>query len=581
MWSFLKKLHLSVFALSIIAGIVFFIIIIVSALSTTKINPKSVLRISLDQQLVEHAASSPLLSELDIPFSTYTPKIGVINTVEAIKKAKDDPSISSIFLELRMIHGGLASVQEIRNALEDFKSSDKKIIAYGDFFDEKAYYLGSVADSLYLTPEGMMEFNGFVAEVRFYKSVLESIGVKPQVYRVGRFKSAVEPFLRDSISNENSLQISEFLGSLHQSLLEDISKSRGIEVNRLKEISDKLLVRNPYQAKENNMIDDIYYYDQVLEVVRDVSGIKKTEKINFVNVENYWTTPQNVGGGDEVAVIVADGSINMGKNKEGTIGGNGMAKLLRQVRLDPNVKAVVLRINSPGGSALASDLMWREIELTSQVKPIIASMSDMAASGGYYMAMACDTIVAHPTTITGSIGVFGLLFNVEDLLNNKIGIHTDRVKTGQFSDLGSPTRQATKADSTIIQTEVNNIYHSFVSKAAEGRGMTYDNLEAVASGRVWSGNMAKENGLVDVFGGLDTAIAISVEKANLSDYNVTYYPELSSFTGDIVEGYKTVTTPEELKLLSNSEMVKYLNELAKLEQMNGIQARAPFELTIK
>lgn len=583
MWSFLKKLHLTVFAVGLVIGLILLCVFIYSFTQSTNISPKSILRIRIDHPIVEHAGNSRF-SNLDLPIASLQPKIGVINLVQAVKKAKGDPNIAAIFLELRMINGGLAAVDEIRDVLEDFKETGKKIIAYGDYMDEKAYYLGSVADSLFIAPEGMMEFNGMVAEVRFYKSLLKSIGVEPQVFRVGRFKSAVEPFLRDSISDENALQISEFINSLHLNMLSKISESRGVSVERLEEISSNLLVRNSIQAIEAGMVDGNRYMDEVLEILKEVSGIDSKEGVNFIAAETYWTKPLDIPSSNKIVVIVADGEIGMGQNKEGTIGGNGMSKLIRQVRMDQSVKAVVLRINSPGGSALGSDLMWREIELLSREKPIIASMSDYAASGGYYMAMACDTIVAHPNTITGSIGVFGLTFTATDLIENKLGVHTDRIKTGKFSDIGTPTRAMTPEDSTIIQQEVNAIYASFIVKAAMGRNMTESDLERVASGRVWSGAMARENGLVDVFGGLDRAIEIAAQKAGITKYtedDIAYYPELDPLFGNIESTYKNMSLPKELELMTKSEVYQYLANLQKLEQMKGIQARAPFELSIK
>lgn len=583
MWSFLKKLHLTVFAVGFVIGVVLLIVFLYSIGTGANIGPKSILRIRLDHPIVEHAGQSRF-SSLDLPIASLQPKIGVINTVQAIKKAKEDQNISAIFLELRMIDGGLAAVDEIREALVDFKESGKKIIAYGDYMDEKAYYLGSVADSLFIAPEGMMEFNGMVAEVRFYKSLLKSLGIEPQVFRVGRFKSAVEPFLRDSISNENAFQISEFINSLHQNMLAKISVSRHIKVDRLKEISDNLLVRNPTQAVESGMVDGSKYMDEVLEILKNVSGLEEDQEVNFVEAETYWSTPLDVPSSNKIVVIVADGDIGMGQNQEGTIGGNGMSRLIRQVRMDKSVKAVVLRINSPGGSALGSDLMWREIELLSLEKPIIASMSDYAASGGYYMAMACDTIVAHPNTITGSIGVFGLTFTASELIEKKIGVHTDRVKTGKFSDIGTPTRSMTPQDSAIIQQEVNTIYSTFIRKAAKGRNMSEVELEKVASGRVWSGAMAREKGLVDVFGGLDRAIEIAAQKAGITNYtpeDIAYYPELNPLFGNIESTYRNMLLPKELKLMTQSELYQYLTDLQKLDQMKGIQARAPFELRIK
>jgi protease IV len=582
MWDFLKKLHLTVFALSMIGAIIVFIIVIIILFTGGESNANSVLKISLNSPLVEHAPSSEAITDkLDLPFTNFESKVGVINTVQALKKAKTDNDIKSVFLELGMIQGGLGQVEEIRNAVLDFKTSGKKVVAYGDYFDEKAYYLASAADSVYLTSEAILEFNGFVAEVNFYKKTLKSIGIQPKIFRVGKFKGAVEPFMLDSISNENELQITEFLNSLHSTLLSQIASSRNIEFEKLKNISDNLLVRNAYQAVEHKLIDGVKYYDEVLSVIREVSGISESEKINFVLAESYWETPMNVTFGDQIAVIVADGDIGMGENKDGSIGSNGTARLIREARLDPQVKAIVLRINSPGGSALGSDIMWREILKASEMKPIIASMSSLAASGGYYMAMACDTIVAHESTITGSIGVFGMLFNAEDLLKNKMGIHTDRVKTGKFSDLGTPTRQMTVEDSLIIQTEVNTIYQSFITKAAQGRGMTVEALDAVASGRVWSGKTAKAIGLVDLFGDLDDAIKIAAEKAKCESYATVYYPTINAFWGTLEKGYKQTALPEELKELKSSDVYQYYQQINKFSQMKGVQARAPYDLIIK
>ena len=581
MWSFLKKFHLIVFALSFLAFFIIGIIAIIALVSfRDNISGKSVLKIELDHELVEQAFHSPLNDQLNLPLKSLESKNGVINIVEALKKAKGDSKIASLFLELRSISGGLGSVEEIRNAILDFKTSGKKVIAYGDYLDEKAYFLASVADSIYLTPEGLMEFNGFSAEISFYKNVLKKLGVEPKVFRVGRFKSAVEPFLRDSISDENRLQVTEFLGSLHNYLLEKVSETRGVSFEELKNISDQLLVRTPKQAVKYGLIDEEKYFDEVLSVVREVSGIAATEKIDFVSANSYWS-PEISLGGDEIAVIVADGDIVMGVNQDGAIGGNGMAKLIRKARLTPKIKAIVLRINSPGGSALASDIMWREIKLASETKPVIASMSDLAASGGYYMAMACDTIVAHPNTITGSIGVFGLWFNIEELVSEKIGIHTDRVKTGEFSDIGSITRDVTKKDSIIIQTEINDIYETFVSKAADGRGMSFDDLEAVASGRVWSGAMAKEQGLVDEFGGLNEAIKIAAEAAEITDYSTTYYPRKDGLFGSISDGLEDVKSSSELEILKNTSIYQYYKEMYDLNALEGIQARSPYKIIIK
>lgn len=582
MWEFLKKLHLSVFGLSFIGFILLTIVVLIALFSGGKSTENSILKITLDSPLVEHAPSSePFAGKVDLPFSTFESKIGVINTVKALQKAKIDSDIKSVFLELGMVQGGLGQVEEIRNAVLDFKKSGKKVIAYGDFFDEKAYYLASAADSVYLTSEAMLEFNGFVAEINFYKKTLKSIGIEPKIFRVGKFKGAVEPFMLDSISKENKLQINEFLNSLHTTLLTQVAKSRKIQIEELRNISNNLLVRNALQAVQYKLIDAVKYYDEVLDVLKKVSGVDAKSEINFVDASTYWQEPMNLNFGDQIAVIVADGDINMGENSEGEVGSNGTARLIREARLDNNVKAIVLRINSPGGSALGSDIMWREILKASESKPIIASMSSVAASGGYYMAMACDTIVAHESTITGSIGVFGMLFSAEDLLKNKIGIHTDRVKTGKFSDLGTPTRKMTIEDSLIIQTEVNTIYTSFITKAAKGRGMSIEQLDNVASGRVWSGQKARKIGLVDVIGDLDDAIAIAAKKAKVTSYETVYYPRINSLWGTVESSYKQASLPKELKDIRESELYLYYNQIKKLNQMKGVQAKMPYDIIVK
>jgi protease IV len=582
MWEFLKKLHLTVFGLCMTFFVVLLIMLIVGLFSGGESN-KTILKITLNSPLAELSPGDETLAErIDLPFSNFESNCGVINTVQALKKAKTDAKIASVFLDLGMIQGGLGAVEEIRNAIIDFRTSGKKVIAYGDYYDEKAYYLASAADSVFLTEEGLLEFNGFVAEVNFYKKTLNNIGIKPKIFRVGRFKGAVEPFMLDSMSKENRLQINEFITSLHTSMLSQVAESRNIPFETLKTISDQLLVRNPIQAKEKGLIDDVKYYDQVLDLLRKVSGISASEKMNFTTPESYWSS-ESAGFGDEIAVIVADGEINMGKNKKDVIGSNGMAKLIREARQDANVKAIVLRINSPGGSALGSDLMWREIKLASESKPVIASMSNVAASGGYYMAMACDTIVAQKTTITGSIGVFGMLFEANELLEKKIGIHTDRVKTGQFSDLGTPTRNFTTADSLIIQTEINEIYKKFITKAAAGRKMSYAALDNVASGRVWSGLDAQKIGLVDVFGGLEVAIQIAAQKINkkVTDCQVLYYPTTDPFWGTLESGYKKAMVPDELKELQQSDLYLYYKHLISLKNMQGVQAKLPYTLSIK
>ncbi|MCX8491945.1 MAG: signal peptide peptidase SppA [Cyclobacteriaceae bacterium] len=471
--------------------------------------------------------------------------------------------------------------KEIRDALLDFRKTGKWVVSYNEVMTEQAYYIASAADKVYLNPEGEMEFNGMAIEVSFFKKMFDKLEIKPEIFRVGDFKSAVEPFMLDKMSEANRLQLTELIQSINNEVVKEIALSRNIEFARLKEISDRMAATTTREASALHLVDSLVYYDQVLDDLRNRLNLGKSEDIPFIKYNKYKRSVSDYSSSkNEIAVIVADGDIVPGKTQQGMIGSTTFAQELRRARESKKVKAIVLRINSPGGSALASDVMWREVTLAAKEKPIIASMGDYAASGGYYIAMGCDTIVAQPNTITGSIGVFSVLFDLSSFLDNKIGISFDEVKTGDIGELVTFTRPLTRPEKAIWQKSTDRIYASFTSKAAEGRGMPVDQLRKVASGRVWTGSQAKERGLVDVLGSFDDAVRIAAEKAGVaSDYRVKYYPKYKSFfeqwISDMEENAK-------VKLLKQEFGIHYkvYEQLQKLKYYQGAQARMPFELQI-
>ena len=515
---------------------------------------------------------------------------GLVEVKEAIKRAKGDDDIKGILLNLGIVQGGMASLEEVRNALLDFKKSGKFVVAYHEIASEKSFYLSSMANEIYLNPQGTLEFNGLSTEVMFYKRLFAKAGIEPYIFRVGSFKSAVEPFFRENFSDSARYQTVSFLNSINGYMIGEVAKTRGIAPARLKVISDSMLVHNAPDALRLHLVTKLGYFDEVQDYMRGKLGVAKDKKPSLVSLSDYadnGNAEEREGktSGNRIAVIYAEGDIVTGKGSDDNIGSTKFAEAIRKARLDEKVKAVVLRINSPGGSSLASDIIYREVLLTKKVKPIIASMSDVAASGGYYIAMACDTIVAHPNTITGSIGVFGVLPNIQPLLADKLGITVDRVTTGKFSDLPTITRPLSDFEKRTLQEEVNRIYADFTSKAALGRHMPVERLRRLASGRVWSGLEAKNNGLVDVLGDYQDALNIAAARAHLKadDYRVQRLPRQKSalegfvsMFGDDDEAAKTRAIKTEL-----GPLYPAYAQYQQLMQMRGVQARLPYSLDIQ
>ncbi|SMD32398.1 protease-4 [Reichenbachiella faecimaris] len=584
--SFFKSVLSTITALIIFCVIFLFIFIpaiigVLAAMGSEDapvVEENSMLYINLSGIISERVAEDPFAEIFPDEGDTQLP---LLKTLASIEAAKYDSNIEGIYMEHGYISGGYAALDEIRLALEDFKSSGKFIYSYGEFISEGNYYVASVADEIVLNPIGSLEFNGLNASVTFFKGLFEKLDIEAQIFRVGTYKSAVEPFFRKDMSEANKEQMTSFVNDIYDNILKNVSTSRNIELNELKRISDQMLVRKAEDAAEFGLITKVAYENQVKDMIRTRLDLAQKDKIKFVSLRNYMKTIDSDYSSNKVAVIVADGEIVSGNGDLESVGSEKFMKAIRKARESKRVKAVVIRINSPGGSMVASDVMWNEIMLTKKEKPVIASMSNMAASGGYYMAMPCDTIVAQPMTITGSIGIFGMIPNLGGFLENKLGITNDGVSTGQYSDLYRVSSALNPQEKAIIQTSVERGYETFTSKAAEGRGMTQDAIKAVASGRVWTGSQAKERGLVDILGTYHDAVELAAEKAGISDdYAVKYYPDLKSKWEEI---FSTVLEETETRIFhaNYGEMAKYIDAIKELEKYQGVQARMPFEVELK
>lgn len=540
---------------------------------------KSVLYLSLAYNIVEKSESNPL-GDIELPMYSVEKSIGLNDILARIKSAKEDDNIKGIYLNPSTVGVGFASLKAIRDALVDFKKSKKFIVAYSDVYSQKAYYLSSVADKIYLNPQGSLDFKGLSSSVVFMKEALDKLGVQMQVIKVGTYKSAVEPFILNEMSPANKEQVSSYLNSIYTSFLNDISQSRKLNVDSLRSIANNYSIRNADDALKYKFIDAKYYKDELLADLKKRLDVSDDEDISSVSILTYSGVPNSNSATDEVAVLYAYGDIIDGEGTQGQIGGDRISRELRKLRRDKDVKAVVLRVNSGGGSALASDIIWREVELTKKVKPVMVSMGDYAASGGYYIAAAADSIFAEANTLTGSIGVFGLIPNLQGLLNTKLGVHIDEVNTGKFSGLmTNPTKPLTEEEKSIIQLEVNHTYQTFMERVANGRKITVAQVDSIGQGRVWTGEQAVGLGLVDRIGNLNTAIVAAAKKAKLSNYKVVELPEKADPFASILS-----TSKDKIKMWLFQEELgdyqRYLLDVRNVLSQTGIQARLPYKVEI-
>ncbi|MFN5372349.1 MAG: signal peptide peptidase SppA [Bacteroidia bacterium] len=582
MKSFFKMVFASMLGLFLSFILFFlFIFILVSAGSDSdkvEIKDNSILHLTLAAPIPDRSSDNPF-SSFGFDGLGETP-MGLNDVLDNLDKAAANPSVKGIFLDLTNLNSGIATIEEIRNALIDFKKSEKFIYAYSEVFSQPTYYLATAADKIYLHPTGLAELKGLRSEILFFKGTLDKLGVEPLVFRHGKFKSAVEPFIQDKLSDSNREQVRTFLNSIWNHMLKGIAAGRKLNEIELRKISSELLVTNAPAAKQYKLVDDLKYRDEVLEILKTKTGAESIDKLELVTINDMKDTEdtREKRKGDKIAVVYAEGDIVDGEGQDGQIGSVGCSKAMRKARLDEKVKAVVLRVNSPGGSALASETIWREVMLTKKVKPVIVSMGNLAASGGYYIAAPADVIVASPNTITGSIGVFGLFFNGKGLAN-QLGVTIDTVKTTPMADIMSSSRGVTPREAEIIQAEIERIYDNFITRVAEGRKMSKADVDSIAQGRVWTGADAKRLKLVDEFGGLDRAIELAAQKAKLDNYRIMELPFVKDPLEKILDkiGGKSKETAIESVL---GESYKYYKQVERVRNMRNYQTRMPYEIDV-
>lgn len=527
--NFFKTFLASLLAFIVANFVWFFLFIIIIAgvaaigSSTTIVEPKSVLKIDLSESIVDQPVNDPLAG-FDPMSMNVQKSVSNMQVMRAIEAASIDDNIEGIYINLT--GAGTASaalLEEMRGYIETFKGEGKFVIAYGETYSQGGYYLASMADSIYLNPVGEMDWRGMAMPVVFYKGALDKLGIEPQVFRHGTFKSAVEPYILSRMSPENRTQMETIANSIWGTMVEDIAEERNLSIDSLNMFATDLTAMMAEDALANRMVDGLKYEDEVEDILREMLELDADEDIPMVTLGEYIAAnPYTPTYSDnKIEVIYAEGQIVQGTSEQGTLGSTTLADQLAEARLDEDVKAVVLRVNSPGGSALASEVIWREMELLRQQKPVIVSMGDYAASGGYYISAPADAIVADATTLTGSIGVFGLMFNAEKALNNKLGVTIDVAKTNPSADMGMPFRAVSSTERSKIMRSIEQVYSTFVNHVADGRNMTFDSVDAIGQGRVWTGNDGNRIGLVDQIGGLQYAIAIAADKAEcLDDYMV-------------------------------------------------------------
>ena len=564
----------------VILGIVTMVGMVASSDSETTVEEKSILMLDLEGTLVERTEENPFEKLLGEENRTY----GLDDILTAIHKAKDNENIEGIYLQPGAFSAAFASLEEIRHALADFKESGKFVVAYADQYTQGMYYLASVADKVIVNPQGSIAWHGLASQTIFFKDLLSKLGIDMQIVKVGTYKSAVEPFISTEMSEANREQVSAFLQSTWGRVLEDVAASRQLSVEALNNYADQMLELKQAEAYVAcGLADTLMYKDGVLAYLKELTGRDYDQRLRTLTLADMKNVKRNVPldkSGNIIAVYYAAGEIDDSNATNEGIHAQRVIRDLRKLREDNSVKAVVLRVNSPGGSAYGSEQIWREVVLLKEEKPVIVSMGDYAASGGYYISCAANCIVADPTTLTGSIGIFGMFPNVQGLVTDKLGLHFDIVKTNPFADMGDMTRPFNAAEREALQNYINNGYKLFVKRCAEGRGMTTEAIEKIAEGRVWTGATAKELGLVDELGGLDKALKIAAESAGIENYSVLNYPS----KGDV---FSTLLNEKKNDYIENrmseslGEYYNYMKFVHHLKDADRIQARMPFELCIK
>lgn len=588
MKDFLKFTLATVTGIIVSSVVLFFISILVvfsmvsSSESETQVRKNSVMMLELNGTLAERSQENPLDFLMGDDYKTY----GLDDILAAIKKAKEHEDIKGIYIQATSLGTGFASLEEIRSALQDFKESGKFIVAYSDAYTQGLYYLSSVADKVLLNPQGMLEWRGLAASPVFFKNLLEKIGVKMQVFKVGTYKSAVEPFIATEMSPANREQVNAYLTSIWGRITGDVAQSRKLSVEELNKAADRMLMFHPAEESvKSGLVDTLIYKNDVRDYLKNLIGIDKDDRMPVLGLQDMINVKKNVPrdkSGNVIAVYYAYGEID-GSSSSSTdegINSEKVIKDLRKLKDDEDVKAVVLRVNSPGGSAYGSEQIWHAVSQLKKEKPVIVSMGDYAASGGYYISCNADTIVAEPTTLTGSIGIFGMMPDAQGL-TEKIGVHFDVVKTNPYADFGTITRPMNDDEKGLLQMHVNHGYELFLTRCSDGRGIGMEELDKIAQGRVWTGSTAKELGLVDVLGGLDKALEIAIDKAGVDAYTVMSYPKKESFFESLMSTNPGNYIKAHVLNGKMGDVYRQFGIIENFDKIDRIQARVPFELNIR
>jgi protease-4 len=582
MKSFFKTFFAALLALIIFSLLGFFILIgIAAAFSTDEkvaVAQNSVLVIDASETFLEQSKNDPF-SELMNKKNGKQPSLSEL--IGLLNYAKKDSNIKGIYIKCAENSNGYAATEEIRKALIDFKKSNKFIVAYAETISQKGYMMANVADQIYTHPQGGMEWSGFNYETMFLKGLIDKLEIEPQIFYAGKFKSATEPFRYTQMSEANKLQTGIWLNSIYSNFIQGAAEMRKLNADSIKAFANEGKVQNAKDALKYRLVDGLIYDDQLKKIISKKLRLVDETKISFVSINNYAESIALRGtGSGKIAVIYAEGDVVMGKGQNEAIASDDYRALIQKIRNDKSIDAVVLRVNSPGGSALASDIIWREIDLLKKEKPVVVSMGDVAASGGYYIACGADSIFADANTITGSIGVFSVIPNAEKFLKNKLGITFDRVKTGQYADAPSATRSLTITEQRFLQAGVDSVYFTFTSRVATGRQKSVAYIDSIAQGRVWTGADAIKVGLVDKIGTLNDALASAAKMAKLKGYSIKSYPESRSFIEEFFEGYKNEVKAKAIQQEIGIEQWQVLQQLKSIKQIMGQpQARLPiFEL---
>ncbi len=589
MKSFFKTFFASFLASAVLLLIIVLLLIsslvssIVSSTDTkVDVKPQTVLYMNLNYEIPDRTNNNNLGLVFNGSSFTEVDMTGMNDILNNIEAAKNDPNISGIFMELSQVGTSNANIEEIRNKFIEFKESGKFLISYAEAYSQNAYYLATVSDKIYMLPDGVLDIHGMASQPMFYKHLLEKLDIEMQIIRPAnnKFKSAVEPYFLDKMSEANREQNSVLLNSMWGKICDDISKSRNISVEKINQFADDLtLLFDTQSAVDNNFIDGLIYRDEVIAMLHQLTNTAENKKVNIIKNSQYAKVrPELFTGEDRIAIVYASGQIIDGEGDESTIGSVTLSEAIRQARTDKKVKAIVMRVNSPGGSAVASEVIRREVELAAKEKPFIVSMGSYAASGGYWISSSSDYIFADPTTLTGSIGVFGTMPNLEGFMTDKVGLTFDVVKTNENSDFGTLVKPMTPYQLTMMQKHVTDTYDDFITLVSTERNLRKTFVDSIAQGRVWSGVDAINIGLIDEFGGVEKAIAYAAEKANLESYSIKEYPAQEDMFESL---FKTKTQEYYAKSLMKKNLgstYQYLEAIEQINKLEGVQALMPLTI---